>query len=142
MKINDSDDNSIESFFEEAKRIAKLNALKEKEAEKFSISRLLLGGIFLFIAFCLIWLYGVFAYGFVITKLWAWFIVPVFASAATVKLGIFQAAGIFMLVRFLTAENFKITSDENQKEKWTKAGVILLYPWITLLFGWFLHLLT
>lgn len=141
MRINDSDDNSMKSFFEkEAERMAKLNALKEDE--KFTISKFLLGGIFLFIVVCLIWLYGVFAYGFVITKLWAWFIVPVFASAASVKLGIFQASGIYMLVRFLTAENFKITSDETQQEKWTKTGVILLYPWATLLFGWILHLLT
>ena len=99
---------------------------------------LLLGAIsFLFLG----WLYGIFAYGFVIIKLWAWFVVPVFHPEVT--FGIMQASGLFMFIRFITIDHkMPVTNpDEELKDKIGRVMLPILLPWAALFFGRLLHTL-
>lgn len=72
--------------------------------------------------------------GFVFAKLWAWFIVPVFALPG---LTIGTAIGVAAVVSFLTAK-----VDVKEKEKQTleyfyqSVVVALVHPATCLLFGW------
>jgi len=86
----------------------------------------------------LLWLYGIFAYGFVAIKLWAWFVVPIFHTDIT--FGIFQAAGLFMFVRFFTTEyKMPVTNpDETTGQKIASAIFLIAVPWTVLLFAWIL----
>jgi hypothetical protein len=129
------------SFEQEAKRMAALNKYKHKhmdsDSDKSLVAALLifLGALVLIPA---LWLYGVFAYGFVAVKLWAWFIVPVFHPEIT--FGILQAAGLIIFVRFFTSDHRMPPEnpDETTVQKVTKVLVPILAPWVTLLFAWVL----
>lgn len=67
--------------------------------------------------------------GYVLSILWAWFIVPTFGLPA---LSIPFAIGLALVVGFLTASNAKKKDFE-----WLNAiGVLVLGPAMTLLMGW------
>lgn len=90
-----------------------------------------------------LWLYGIFAYGFVLTKLWAWFVIPMAASVAKVTLGtigILQGAAIFAVVRFVWPHHFKIDSNHERpvSDKVAEVFVAIIMPWGALFFGWLL----
>ena len=90
-----------------------------------------------------LWLYGIFAYGFVLAKLWAWFVIPIGASILGVtinQLGILQAAAIIMVVRFVMTHQFKIDSTDERPptDKIAEVLAALLIPWAALFFGWLL----
>lgn len=71
--------------------------------------------------------------GFVLTKLWTWFVVPL--GAPTITLAI--AVGINLTVSFLTARV------PRENEKWPRLiAFSVTYPAITLLFGYIVHLFT
>lgn len=128
-------------FEEEAERIANLNRPKKRKNMKaLGILLLALGGI---VGFFLLWLYGIFAYGFVAVKLWAWFVTPIFPMLAEYKFSVLQAAGLFMFVRFFTTNvNYaKNDPDEELSDKVGKMLVPIILPWVTLFFGWILHLI-
>lgn len=124
------------SFFEEeANRLHGLNATKKNVNNKYTIGYFL-GIVLFFILFISLIIYGIFAYGFVAMKLWAWFIVPVFHLD---PLSILQCAGIITLTRLIIKDDIK--SYTNTNEKTTKESVIetigvLLFPWATLLTGY------
>jgi hypothetical protein len=94
-------------------------------------------GVFAMVS--ILWIYGIVSYGFVATKLWAWFVVPVFHT--TVTFGILQAAGLFMFVRFFVHEERMSATDpdETAQQKISKIILPIIVPWITLFFGWVLH---
>lgn len=77
--------------------------------------------------------------GFVLTILWGWFIVPVFAGAP--ELGLVPAIGVGGVVRYLTAH--KATSDSG-KSAWENFGESIafaaFYPALTLFLGWIVHM--
>lgn len=92
-----------------------------------------------FALLCLLWLYGIFAYGFVATKLWAWFVVPIFHTEYS--FGILQAAGLFMFVRFFTQNyNIKVNSQDDRptSDKIAEAFIPIIVPWMTLALAWIL----
>lgn len=98
---------------------------------------LILIGVFALTA--LLWVYGIFAYGYVAVKLWAWFVVPVFHPEYT--FGILQAAGLFMFVRFFTNNHTaKIDSTDERpvSDKVAETFVPIIIPWATLLLAWIL----
>jgi hypothetical protein len=68
-------------------------------------------------------------HGFVIMKLWAWFVLPTFTSAP--PLHIATAIGISMLVTYITNEH--PTHEENY---WV---VALTSPFFVLFFGWIIQ---
>lgn len=91
----------------------------------------------------LIWIYGVFSYGFVAVKLWTWFVVPIFPTLAAYKFGILQAGGLFMFIRFMTTTSSYKKNDPKKTTSDTAIEILylLLLPWATLFFGWILHLI-
>lgn len=87
----------------------------------------------------ILWLYGIFAYGFVAVKLWAWFVVPVFHTEYA--FGILQAAGLFMFVRFFTSTHttrIDSTDERPMSDKVAEVFVPIVTPWATLLLAWIL----
>ena len=84
--------------------------------------------------------YGALANGFVLTKLWGWFIVPVFGLP---QLSLPYAIGFAMIIGYLTRHDFKIKDDSEEKDvktAWVKVIVSILYPWLALFLGWVVHL--
>ena len=78
--------------------------------------------------------------GYVLTILWAWFVVPVFHLPA---LGIVTAIGISLVVSFLTYQHRPENPADTRSagEKYGESVTIaLLWPAMTLLIGWAVHL--
>lgn len=70
--------------------------------------------------------------GWVLTKLWAWFIVPFGAPALSIP----YAIGLALIVTYLTSRT-SITKTAPTEIDWTKAFVeIVVGPLLTLLLGW------
>ena len=128
------------SFFEEeSKRIAALN----KDADKPTLGQKLLLALF---AVALVGIfvvpltaYGILVTGFVATKLWSWFLVPL----GLPSIGILHAAGIATLVRLFTAENPFAAQDSAERvpedKKMSRTITLILIPWATLLIGYIVH---
>lgn len=115
--------------------MAALNKHKHMNSDKSGIT-VFLTAIGSFVLIVLLWLYSIFAYGYVAVKLWAWFIVPVFHTDVT--FGIIQAAGLFMVVRFFTHDYKMPVTDETTIQKIAEVGLQIIVPWATLFFGWLL----
>ena len=84
--------------------------------------------------------YAFWSSAFILTHLWAWFIVAPFGLPA---LGFYQAMGLAVLVGYMTHQHITIPiKDEREaKEKITEVICALLRPWLALLCGYFIHLL-
>lgn len=67
--------------------------------------------------------------GFVFTKLWVWFVIPVFGLPV---LTIAQAIGLTIVTRMATI--IQIVKDE--KEWYEDLILLILYPTFALLLGW------
>ena len=127
----------------EAARMLGLNKHKEKELAKDKLINILttLGLIAVFGVVPLT-IYCIFATGFVGSKLWLWFLVPL----GLPKISILGAAGIAMLVRlFIYAYENPFGYNDGDKERTTPEKVgrvvgILLLPWMTLLIGYIIHI--
>lgn len=88
--------------------------------------------------------YFVWSHAYVLVKLWAWFIVPIFHFE---PLTWAQAWGLMIAVSFLTHVTFtcKGKDEREYSEKVTAFVILWLKPWLVLLTGWvcahyFLHL--
>lgn len=68
--------------------------------------------------------------GYVLSLLWAWFVVPTFGAA---PLSIPAALGLSLLVAALTAQHMRMSTP---KDFGYSLSVALLAPPATLLFGW------
>jgi len=84
------------------------------------------------------WDYGVFAYGYALSVLWGWFVVPILGLKALTWV---QAAAILMVVRFVTSSHTVKLNSEADKTKTvsdrvTEVLVPLLSPWVCILFAW------
>ena len=90
-----------------------------------------------FMTLVLIMILSQIMFGFVFSKLWAWFIVPVFDAPA---LRLVEAIGIMLLLGFLTA---KMPKDE-EKDFWKDLTKKVIFSVsvciIALLFGWIITL--
>jgi hypothetical protein len=76
-------------------------------------------------------IYGAFAYGFVVYKMWYWFLTPVFTTLPHISL--YQAIGIGLFIglfRNSMSPEYEFKG-ETLKEK-TKWGTMILFPWFTL----------
>lgn len=72
--------------------------------------------------------------GWVLTKLWVWFIIPIFHLPV---LGIAQAIGISLIMHYLTNEN----PDRKDDRKWFESvATAVVMPFIVLLMGWIVTL--
>lgn len=70
--------------------------------------------------------------GFVFTKLWGWFVIPVFGLP---MLTIAQAIGLTIVMRMVTINQIL----ENKKQWHENLILCILYPTFGLLFGWIIQ---
>lgn len=76
--------------------------------------------------------------GFVVLKLWAWFIVPTFEVQ---PLRLVEAIGLMFLVNYLKAKRDKETDkDEFWKKFVTNFVFVIIYAGFALLAGWIVSL--
>jgi uncharacterized membrane protein len=73
--------------------------------------------------------------GFVIYKMWNWFIVPLGA----VEIGILHAYGLSLMVGIVFA--FAVQNEDKKKNAAVSILELLMNNALVLLFGWFVHLL-
>lgn len=77
--------------------------------------------------------------GFVLSKLWAWLIVPVFGVP---ELSIFSAIALAVVVGYLFPRSATKSEDDKNKsdiERWGVAvGTFFMRPTVALLIGWIL----
>jgi len=71
--------------------------------------------------------------GFVIAKIWLWFMVPIFGLPV---LSIAQAIGVALVIGIFTNEHASLTQQDDPKKKKNAILTGLLAPFMTLLFGW------
>ena len=103
----------------------------------------LVGILFLAPFFCAMLAYTYFANGFVLTKLWEWFLFPI----TDVHINIYQAIGIAIVVSFLThqAQSFPSWYQEHFEKdyplgkKFIYTFGLLSGPWLILFFGYVIH---
>ncbi len=114
-----------------------------------TLSVLVFLGLFILAGFT--WVYSIFAYGFVLAKLWTWFIIPIASTVLSMtiaKIGVLQAAALMMVLKFMVYNPDAATyascsnKDESTGEKFSKMfghflGA-LFAPWFVLLFAWIL----
>lgn len=83
--------------------------------------------------------YSVLVYGWVLTILWGWFIIPTFKQPA---LSLPVALGMSLLIRFVS----RVDTSDLQKAKlekgeaWGRYVGLLSAPFLVLFFGWLIHL--
>ncbi len=75
--------------------------------------------------------------GWVLTKLWHWFAVPIFGFH---DLEIVQAIGIGLIVSFLTHKTVAMKKSGSDETDWAGIGANLLSPFVVLLVGYIVHL--
>lgn len=69
--------------------------------------------------------------GWVLTKLWAWFMVPIFHLPA---LTLWPAIGVAMVIRFLTYQD-----TNNKRGIGESVALAVIQPIVSLGFGWLIH---
>jgi len=142
----DNTDNSEASLRDEVERRQRLaelfNSVKKKKSKTTLKSVLIAAatmlGIFVLL-FVPSFIYLVLAHGFVLSKMWAWFVVPL--GIAPVKT--LHAAGLVAVVKLLTYDintvsNSTNTNDESGgvKHHVAKLVGIVVAPWVALLFAY------
>lgn len=95
--------------------------------------------IFMVLIIPVSFVYGVFTAGFIIHKLWDWFIYPLWPTMGHLK--VLEAAGISLLLGYLYNHPFPqsmFLDDKKLSKKYTKEDYasVLLGPWIILFCGW------
>jgi len=90
----------------------------------------------IFIVFIgIMFVYDALSWGLVMYKFWGWFVLPVFTTLPVLTfvqaLGLMFVIGLFK--NHITGDNIK---DEYKRNKWESALILLIFPWITLIFGW------
>jgi hypothetical protein len=98
----------------------------------------ILGCAFLPVVVFLVLIYSYAAGGFVFSKLWLWFAVPVFGVE---ELTVAQSVGLCMLISFVTKNN-NYSSDKKSEEGFEKYGQYIFaiaQPWVALLVGWIIY---
>ena len=75
-------------------------------------------------------------YGFVLVRLWAWFIVPFGLPV----IDTYQAIGLAIVVGFLTTRSTSNSKDDRStKDKGIAIVALMFSPFITLIVGWVVH---
>ena len=71
--------------------------------------------------------------GFVLVKLWGWFVVPAFGLPT---LSIPVAIGISLIIKYLTIHRSKTAEDVDM---WEAYKFAISFPIMTLIIGWIIH---
>lgn len=143
---SDASERVKKAFDNYAELTKKLNEVSKKEKPVSLIDSLLkglgwtLGSLIVFVIFGGFIIYFSWAHAFVITKLWAWFIVPIF-GVEPIKL--LPAMGLTILIGLFTQGHtiLNIKSEENEDNRGLKVFLLIVCPWVSLLFGYIVHIL-
>lgn len=93
--------------------------------------------VILIVLFTLGFMVGLYAIqGWVLSILWAWFIVPMFNLP---PLGILQAIGITLVVGLLTGSAYKAPQNKENGERYAAIVTAVIGPFVVLLVGWIVH---
>jgi hypothetical protein len=91
---------------------------------------------FVMLGVFILWFIGSLIRGFVLLKMWAWFLIPLGLPTIT----LWHAVGVSMIVAYLAQANLGIYKEhELDNGKAIFHGIIS--PWILLFFAWVIHLL-
>jgi hypothetical protein len=100
---------------------------------------------FITIAFTIIFmviilLFSFYFEGYVVMKLWDWFVIPTFGLP---KLSIYTAIGIMLLMGLLTHQSDikKMLEERTTKEKWLAFALLFLRPAMFLFIGYVVKIL-
>lgn len=91
-----------------------------------------------FIGHTILWLYSVVVNGFVASKLWGWFLTPVFDITPP---SIIHCYGIMYFLTYITGSTsimIHLSTPDIDHDKLVK---ILFTPWLLLMFGWVINIL-
>ena len=137
-------DNSNSSFQNDADRRRRLQELFDtayKKQSKTTLKSILIAaatilGIFA-VFFVPAFIYLTFAHGFVLAKMWAWFIVPL----GVIPIKTLHAAGIVAVVKILTYDINTFSNKSQDDDAGTGHHVaklvgIVVAPWVALLFAY------
>jgi len=97
----------------------------------------MLGFIIVIAIFFGIFLYNAFAWGLVLFKFWAWFMLPVFVALPA--LTFVQALGLMFVIGLFKNHNVQTIKKEYLDN--TLSNVYLFMPWVTLGLGWLAYAL-
>lgn len=90
------------------------------------------------VLFALAFFYGAFAWGYVMFKFWAWFVLPVFTNLP--NLTIIQCVGLMMFISLFKALPAQIIKEEYVDE--TTASIFqIITPIIFLIVGWLVKII-
>lgn len=93
--------------------------------------------LFLVIAAAIV-LYSSFSWGLVLYKFWYWFLLPVFPDLPEITY--ILAVGLMLFIGLFHNQTHTVIKEEYRKQGWEVSGIFFA-PWITLIIGWFLHLI-
>lgn len=97
-----------------------------------------IGGTVVFILFIVFSVYSVAINAFVGAHLWNWFFATTFGLPTITLL---QSLGLSLLVSFWTFQHFtyKGKDERDLNQKLGEMGLMLIRPWLMLLFGYIVH---
>ena len=110
-----------------------MSDLTNKDVDK-AIAWLISVVMFLFLAPLFV-VYIIFSFGFVLSYLWLWFVVPLGVS----PIGVLHSYGLSLVVLMMTLRPSIYKNDEKEVDKGKIVG-IFLSPWISLLIGYVVYL--
>lgn len=82
--------------------------------------------------------FNIFSYGFVISKLWLWFITPIFHCRT---ISILEGISLKLFLTVLM-QNPSVMAKENKEKIMEKVFMIIFCPWFYLFVGYFFHVLS
>ena len=89
-------------------------------------------GLFFVLVLLVLAPYIVVTHGFVLSKLWLWFLVPIGLPV----IGLWQGAGICLIVEFLTHQPLR----REGEDKYIFFLCTVCWQWLVLLIGWLIRL--
>jgi hypothetical protein len=98
---------------------------------------ILVGIIFLIAIVCALQLYSAIAWGVVLYKFWSWFLIPVLAfyDVNIGQLPFWLGIGLLFFLTFFKGKSYE--KNEHSTIDWV---MLFLAPWISLVMGWFIHI--
>lgn len=82
--------------------------------------------------------YSSFAWGYVVSKFYVWFILPIYPEAP--QFTIMQFVGIMFFLGAILPKFYAKDVKKEYRENEHEWAVMVLAPWITLICGWVIHL--
>lgn len=76
-----------------------------------------------------------FLYGWALSVLWGWFVVPVFGAP---QITVWYAYGLTLVAAMITGQTARVNG-ENKKAEWSTVIATMLSPLVIVFIGWIIH---